>query len=228
MTSWRFHNRAWQPQRHDRLPETSGTLWIHRGALTNQRCSLATGYGIIQSLLYHACWYPADARSQGISRHGIDLLGILCTLYQKGLHQHSVFPQAAADQEDKSSYCSLCGKHFNTKNSYENHIKSKKHKELEAKQQQKLQAQIEQLNAKNAEKGLPTEDDKIAEKNLKNEALKASLRQSTDVSQSGPSGTKPKATPSGSKVGAKPSSAADEGMIPMVGLVGACQFIHLS
>ena len=46
MTSWRFHNRAWQPRRHDRLPETSGTLWIHRGALTNQRCSLATGCGI--------------------------------------------------------------------------------------------------------------------------------------------------------------------------------------
>ena len=46
VTSWRFHNRAWQPQRDDRLSETSGTLWIHRGALTNQRCSLATGCGI--------------------------------------------------------------------------------------------------------------------------------------------------------------------------------------
>ena len=46
VTSWRFHNRTWQPQRHDRLSETSGTLWIHRGALTNQRCSLATGCGI--------------------------------------------------------------------------------------------------------------------------------------------------------------------------------------
>ena len=46
VTSWRFHNRAWQPRRHDRLPETSGTRWIHRGALTNQRCSLATGCGI--------------------------------------------------------------------------------------------------------------------------------------------------------------------------------------
>ena len=47
VTSWRSHNRAWQPRRHDRLSETSGTLWIHRGALTNQRCSLATGCGII-------------------------------------------------------------------------------------------------------------------------------------------------------------------------------------
>ena len=44
--SWRFHNRAWQPQHHDRPPDTSGTLWIHQGALTNQRCSLTTGYGI--------------------------------------------------------------------------------------------------------------------------------------------------------------------------------------
>ena len=44
--AWRSHNRAWQPRRHDRLSETSGTLWIHRGALTNQRCSLATGCGI--------------------------------------------------------------------------------------------------------------------------------------------------------------------------------------
>ena len=53
VTSWRFHNPAWQPRRHDRLPETSGTLWIRRRALTNQRCSLATGcglYNIIYSL----------------------------------------------------------------------------------------------------------------------------------------------------------------------------------
>ena len=42
VTSWRFYTRAWQPQRHDRLPKTSGTLWILRGALTNQRCSLVS------------------------------------------------------------------------------------------------------------------------------------------------------------------------------------------
>ena len=59
VTSWRFHNRAWQPQRDDRLSETSGTLWIHRGALTNQRCSLATGCGIMILIQYqdwsHRC-----------------------------------------------------------------------------------------------------------------------------------------------------------------------------
>ena len=50
VTSWRFHNRAWQPRRHDRLSETSRTPWIHRGALTNQRCSLATGCEITCTL----------------------------------------------------------------------------------------------------------------------------------------------------------------------------------
>ena len=57
VTSWRSHNRAWQSRRHDRLSETSGILWIHRGALTNQRCSLATGCGINHSTStsYHMC-----------------------------------------------------------------------------------------------------------------------------------------------------------------------------
>ena len=64
VTSWRFYNRAWQPQRHDRLPETSGTLWIHRGALTNQRCSLATGCGIMFKViaLLHSILYYISSR----------------------------------------------------------------------------------------------------------------------------------------------------------------------
>ena len=61
VTSWRFHNRAWQPQRHDRLPETSRTLLIHRVALTNQRCSLATECGIKNEMTrvkaFKAFWY---------------------------------------------------------------------------------------------------------------------------------------------------------------------------
>ena len=61
LTSWRFHNRAWQPRRHDRLPETSGTQWIHRGALTNQRCSLATGCGIKEIIPANNCTMHARA-----------------------------------------------------------------------------------------------------------------------------------------------------------------------
>ena len=49
--SWRFHNRAWQLQRHDRLAKSSGTLWIDQAALAKQRCSLATGCGISHQMI---------------------------------------------------------------------------------------------------------------------------------------------------------------------------------
>ena len=71
VTSWRFYNRAWQPQHHDRLSETSGTLWIHRGALTNQRCSLATGCGInSRSRTSHDRTLPASNLSAAPVMHG--------------------------------------------------------------------------------------------------------------------------------------------------------------
>ena len=40
---------------------------------------------------YHDCWWPGDIRSQGISRHGIDLV----------LHEYSGF----STKRVKSSYC---------------------------------------------------------------------------------------------------------------------------
>ena len=60
VTSWQFHIHTWQPQCQDHLPETSGTLWIHLGALTNQRCSLATGCGIIAWWHHTITWTNVD------------------------------------------------------------------------------------------------------------------------------------------------------------------------
>ena len=78
MTSWRFYSRAWQPQRHDRLPETSGTLWIHRGALTNQRCSLATGCGIKH-------WKPSrGAPMRFFGTNNCLLIYALCVIFATG------------------------------------------------------------------------------------------------------------------------------------------------
>ena len=78
VTTWRFHNRAWQPERRDRLPETSGKLWIHRGALTNQRCSLATGCGIKRK----RSWLISITKTKLGSLSSIDvymlMLGSLC------------------------------------------------------------------------------------------------------------------------------------------------------
>ena len=44
-------NHAWRPLRHNCLSETSGIPWIQAGDLTNQRCSLATGVGLIAKVL---------------------------------------------------------------------------------------------------------------------------------------------------------------------------------
>ena len=83
VTSWRFHNRAWQPQRQDRLPETSGTLWIHRGALTNQRCSLATGCGIIYlSAARVQSWKKTKRHNRGFGLRLANKLFHCCTKWK--------------------------------------------------------------------------------------------------------------------------------------------------
>ena len=50
---------------------------------------------------------------------------------------------------DTSCACQTCGKHFNTANAYENHLKSKKHREAVAKQDKCLMPDVQQMNAKN-------------------------------------------------------------------------------
>lgn len=50
----------------------------------------------------------------------------------QGVSKH-VFMQVAAE-EKVSLTCSICGKHFNSQNAQQDHLRSKKHKENEAKQ----------------------------------------------------------------------------------------------
>jgi len=71
--------------------------------------------------------------------------------------------QDVEDKKDKSSYCTLCHKHFNTENSYTNHLKSKKHRDLEVKNAAK---NVENLS----------EDEKVAQKNRRNEELRESIK----------------------------------------------------
>ena len=76
VTQWRFHNRAWQRQSHDCLPESSGTLWIHRGALTNQQCSLATGCGVKYWSKQYAN-VPATIITRTRNYHDVEIPSIL-------------------------------------------------------------------------------------------------------------------------------------------------------
>ena len=82
--------------------------------------------------------------------------------------------QAAEKEKDTSGRCTVCQKHFSTQNAFQNHLQSKKHKELEAKNAKVLESQVQKRNEKNQEKGLETlpENTKVTEKNAKNLELK--------------------------------------------------------
>ena len=60
--------------------------------------------------------------------------------------------------EKPSSQCSLCRKHFSSQNALENHFLSKKHKEQEAKEAERVKKEVEKRNEKNEEKGLEVWD----------------------------------------------------------------------
>jgi len=50
---------------------------------------------------------------------------------------------------DTSCACQTCGKHFSTANAYDNHLKSKKHRETVAKHDKCSTLNVQQMNAKN-------------------------------------------------------------------------------
>ncbi|NXX87892.1 ZN622 protein, partial [Centropus bengalensis] len=67
--------------------------------------------------------------------------------------------RAVAEEQNKitATYCTVCSKRFSTFNAYENHLKSKKHLDLEKKAVQAVSKKVEILNEKNLEKGLALE-----------------------------------------------------------------------
>ena len=111
-----------------------------------------------------------------------------------------IFCQLAEDDGDKSSHCEVCNKHFNSHNAYENHVKSKRHKEQEAKPQRKHDTDVAKRNTKNAEKGLEEtkeKNEKVLEKDAKNVAMKEEaieMREESTCEASGTSGVRSKVT----------------------------------
>ena len=71
--------------------------------------------------------------------------------------------QVENEAKDMSSHCSVCNKHFNTENAFQNHIQSKKHQELAARQPHSQDGRQTTDNDKSL----------VTQKNEKNSALKA-------------------------------------------------------
>ncbi|XP_042321833.1 zinc finger protein 622 [Sceloporus undulatus] len=87
--------------------------------------------------------------------------------------QERVLAQRASLEEQSkatATYCTACSKRFSNFNAYENHLKSKKHLELEKKAVQAVSKKVELLNEKNLEKGL-------AEENIDKDAMNTAIQQ---------------------------------------------------
>lgn len=91
--------------------------------------------------------------------------------------QERVLAQRAVVEEqgkETATYCTVCSKRFSTFNAYENHLKSKKHLDLEKKAAQAVTRKVEMMNEKNLEKGLEAENvDKDAMNAVIQQAIKA-------------------------------------------------------
>ncbi|XP_048363182.1 zinc finger protein 622 isoform X2 [Sphaerodactylus townsendi] len=71
------------------------------------------------------------------------------------------------------TYCTACSKRFSNFSAYENHLKSKKHMELEKKAVQAVSKKVELLNEKNLEKGLSQDN---VDKDAVNAAIQQAIR----------------------------------------------------
>lgn len=91
--------------------------------------------------------------------------------------QERVLAQRAVVEEqskETATYCTVCSKRFSTFNAYENHLKSKKHLDLEKKAAQAVTKKVEMMNEKNLEKGLEAENvDKDSMNAVIQQAIKA-------------------------------------------------------
>ncbi|XP_029446195.1 zinc finger protein 622 [Rhinatrema bivittatum] len=117
--------------------------------------------------------------------------------------QERVLAQRAVVEEqgrETATYCTACSKRFSTFNAYENHLKSKRHVELERRAAQSASKKVQMMNEKNLEKGLELES---LDKDATNVAIQQAIKAQPSMS--------PKRKPPVSSLGSPSPPAAGPG-----------------
>ncbi|XP_069476603.1 cytoplasmic 60S subunit biogenesis factor ZNF622 [Ambystoma mexicanum] len=99
--------------------------------------------------------YKTDWHRYNLKRKVADMPSVTAENFQE-----RVLAQRAVVEEqsrETATYCAACSKRFSTYNAYENHLKSRKHLDLEKRAVQAVSKKVELLNEKNLEKGLEQE-----------------------------------------------------------------------
>ncbi|KAJ6661419.1 hypothetical protein lerEdw1_015048 [Lerista edwardsae] len=147
--------------------------------------------------------YKTDWHRYNLKRKVADMPPVTAENFQE-----RVLAQRAGLEEQKkptATYCAACSKRFSNFSAYENHLKSKRHLELEKKVVQAVSKKVELLNEKNLEKGL-------AQENVDKDAMNAAIQQAIKAQPS----SSPKKVPllPGGTAG---STAAVESRSPLQG-----------
>ncbi|NXF84689.1 ZN622 protein, partial [Eubucco bourcierii] len=115
--------------------------------------------------------YKTDWHRYNLKRKVADMPPVTAENFQERV----LAQRAVAEERNKitATYCTVCSKRFSTFNAYENHLKSKKHLELEKKAVEAVSKKVKVLNEKNLEKGLALES---VNKDEMNTAIQQAIR----------------------------------------------------
>ncbi|KAJ7395651.1 Zinc finger protein 622 [Pitangus sulphuratus] len=129
-------------------------------------CRVAFKDGDIQRAHYKTDWHRYN-----LKRKVAEMPPVTAENFQERV----LAQRAVAEEQNKitATYCTVCSKRFSTFNAYENHLKSKKHLELEKKAVQAVSKKVKTLNEKNLEKGLAPES---VNKDEMNAAIQQAIR----------------------------------------------------
>ncbi|XP_023560685.1 zinc finger protein 622 isoform X2 [Octodon degus] len=129
--------------------------------------------------------YKTDWHRYNLRRKVAGMAPVTAEGFQERVHAQ----RAVAEQESRATatYCTVCSKKFASFNAYENHLRSRRHVELEKKAVQAVNRRVEMMNEKNLEKGLGADSvNKDAMNAAIQQAIKAQPSMSPKKASSGP------------------------------------------
>ncbi|XP_064126833.1 cytoplasmic 60S subunit biogenesis factor ZNF622 isoform X2 [Loxodonta africana] len=121
--------------------------------------------------------YKTDWHRYNLRRKVADMAPVTAEGFQERVRAQ----RALAEQESKgtATYCTVCSKKFASFNAYENHLKSRRHVELEKKAVQTVSRRVEMMNEKNLEKGLGADG---VDKDAMNAAIQQAIKAQPSMS----------------------------------------------
>ena len=84
--------------------------------------------------------YKSDWHRYNLKRKVAEMIPVTAEEFKQRVLDKQA--QATRAQQDASSSCKICSKHFSTGNAFSNHMQSKKHKDAEARLARQTEAEV--------------------------------------------------------------------------------------